>query len=240
MNNACPNCGALYNISSKDIGRRIACKKCRTPLTVDDAGIRLVEPSTSDVADDSVEEFEESTEGRGSRRPQRKSNGRRLTLPAWLSFSVVPTLLFGFGIFLVVVFSFFPVIDQAAVTRIQGKIDEGNAIDARDELRTNQLNNGNPSADDLEARNKRRSEWQKQQALLDSDKQIALAEASRALVWDKRGLLFGFIVLCFAGIGYLVTDQPPSRKILGAVLLVLIFLSVTNGGLMVSVGPIGP
>ena len=41
MNNNCPSCGALYNVASKDIGRRLKCKKCNSALTVTDAGLEM-------------------------------------------------------------------------------------------------------------------------------------------------------------------------------------------------------
>ena len=39
MNNACPECGAVYAVAEKDIGRRIACKKCNTALIVAEDGL---------------------------------------------------------------------------------------------------------------------------------------------------------------------------------------------------------
>src|SRR5690349_19401608 len=39
MNNTCPTCGALYNVASKDIGRRIKCKKCSAALIVTESGL---------------------------------------------------------------------------------------------------------------------------------------------------------------------------------------------------------
>ena len=41
MNNACPKCGRRYQVEPKDIGRRILCKQCGTPLIVTSAGLSL-------------------------------------------------------------------------------------------------------------------------------------------------------------------------------------------------------
>jgi hypothetical protein len=43
MNNACPGCGAVYAVAEKDIGRRIACKKCSASLIVAEDGLRYDE-----------------------------------------------------------------------------------------------------------------------------------------------------------------------------------------------------
>jgi predicted Zn finger-like uncharacterized protein len=43
MNNSCPECGAVYAVAEKDIGRRIACKKCNTALEVTDNGLKRVD-----------------------------------------------------------------------------------------------------------------------------------------------------------------------------------------------------
>jgi predicted Zn finger-like uncharacterized protein len=51
MNNTCPACGAAYNVSARDIGRRISCKKCGTPLAVTDP---ILEPVTEQNVHDVV------------------------------------------------------------------------------------------------------------------------------------------------------------------------------------------
>lgn len=47
MNNACPGCGAVYAVAEKDIGRRIACKKCSASLIVADDGLQLDEAAAA-------------------------------------------------------------------------------------------------------------------------------------------------------------------------------------------------
>lgn len=57
MNNACPECGAVYAVAEKDIGRRISCKKCSTALIVAEEGLRrddskaAVPPKKDDTAE---------------------------------------------------------------------------------------------------------------------------------------------------------------------------------------------
>jgi len=40
MNNACPECGPVYAVTANDVGQRIACKKCGTPLVVKADGLK--------------------------------------------------------------------------------------------------------------------------------------------------------------------------------------------------------
>ncbi|MCE9529742.1 MAG: hypothetical protein K8T89_01165 [Planctomycetes bacterium] len=39
MNNECPECGTKYSVTEENIGRRIACKKCFTPLLIEPEGL---------------------------------------------------------------------------------------------------------------------------------------------------------------------------------------------------------
>jgi hypothetical protein len=47
MNNACPGCGAVYAVAEKDVGRRIACKKCSAALIVAEDGLRYDEEAAA-------------------------------------------------------------------------------------------------------------------------------------------------------------------------------------------------
>ena len=41
MNNSCPNCGTVYNITPQLIGRSTTCKKCGAALVIDASGLQL-------------------------------------------------------------------------------------------------------------------------------------------------------------------------------------------------------
>ena len=41
MNNACPNCGTVYNITPQLIGKSTTCKKCGAGLVIDASGLQL-------------------------------------------------------------------------------------------------------------------------------------------------------------------------------------------------------
>ena len=41
MNNSCPNCGTVYNITPQLIGKSTTCKKCGASLVIDASGLQL-------------------------------------------------------------------------------------------------------------------------------------------------------------------------------------------------------
>jgi hypothetical protein len=41
MNNSCPNCGTVYNITPQLIGKSTTCKKCGAALVIDASGLQL-------------------------------------------------------------------------------------------------------------------------------------------------------------------------------------------------------
>src|SRR5262249_42489687 len=103
MNNTCPECEAVYTVAAKDVGRRIACKKCRTPLIVTERGLERDATAAADIDD-------------AERRPGAGFFERLRNL------ADVPTYLFGAGAFLVIYFLFAPLIDAAKVARREGDI----------------------------------------------------------------------------------------------------------------------
>ena len=124
MNNACPTCGAVYAVTTKDIGRKLKCKKCSTALAVTDAGL-VVDGSAAGHPGRPVacrrlrHRRRRSREHRGRRR--RSYSGRRGPgLGETLAkIGGIPTILFGFGTFLVLWFTFMDPIGQAAIDRAQ-------------------------------------------------------------------------------------------------------------------------
>lgn len=227
MNNLCPQCGALYTVTQRDLGRRIACKKCRAPLIVAEDGLRI-EENVAGANGSGIEIAEES-----STPPAAQT--RRGTSGAWRLRLDLPTALFGVGMFLVVLFSFFPTIDTAQVLREEAAVTQGRLEDQLDQLEVDQLEGSIRTREDKE-RAKRAEVWLDKERLLRVEAELAKADAQRIQVWNQRGLLLGFLILSFAGIGFMTTDQTTSRKILGGILLLLIFLAVTQGGVTVSIG----
>jgi DNA-directed RNA polymerase subunit M/transcription elongation factor TFIIS len=240
VNNECPACGAIYNVASKDIGRRLKCKKCNAALTVTDRGLEEdkgtgpappVESNPDrdrdrDDHDDSADD-EEPVKKKKKRRDD-YDRGPRIN-PLELV-GGIPTIIFAAGVFLVIVFTAFPIIGQAGSARANAYTQK-----LQNEQKQEIL--------DLKPRNKKESEWTDaekkrieeetpkiearyarliEQAALDADR-IRIAN-TREVWFEMYGLMFGFVLVAFGCIGYLRTDQHLVLKIVAGTILAFIML----------------
>jgi predicted Zn finger-like uncharacterized protein len=136
MNNACPSCGAVYAVTAKDIGRKLKCKKCQSALIVADSGLEIDGPGgpppslpaheesfASAVADDGEGDDSEevvtkkSKKGKKDKPPRQPTDYKALAAQATAfssKFGGISTLLFGFGVFLVIWFVFQSKIGEAS------------------------------------------------------------------------------------------------------------------------------
>ncbi|HYH64572.1 MAG TPA: MJ0042-type zinc finger domain-containing protein [Urbifossiella sp.] len=232
MNNTCPTCGAVYNVTSKDVGRRIRCKKCQTGLTVATSGLELDEPtaplpSRSAPAPAPVELDDE--DDRPRRRPARgpSFDARKV----FKDFGGVPSLLFGFGAFLVIVFLFQPIIGVAAVSRAEGTRERLDLEWAGILRKMNKDKKANP--DDVEAA---REKFFKENDRDKAEDNIGYerVSAKRSRWFEMYGMMFGFLFLMAGSLGYMMPEQTTVRRILGTVVLgaqmLIIFLVFGAGG----------
>ena len=237
MNNTCPTCGAVYNVTSKDIGRRIRCKKCQTGLTVTDTGLVLDDPSgaaapvpaarPAPVAP--VGDFDD-VDDRPRRKPAARGGMSLDMMKTFKDFGGVPSLLFGFGAFLVIVFLFQPIIGNAAVSRAEGTRERMD-LEWAGQLRKLQKDKKTP--EDIEAA--------REKFFKDNDRDRAEDNIGYERVSTKRsrwfemyGMMFGFLFLMAGSLGYMMPDQTTVRRILGTVVLgaqmLIIFLVFGVGG----------
>ena len=253
MNNACPECGAVYAVAEKDIGRRIACKKCLTALIVADEGLKREDdagdvprrrernPDEDDRGSKRSEPDEEEPVGRKSRgnRKARSGPGAGELLNKLKSLADVATWLYAFGLLLTIYSFYTPQIDQAKIASREGDLQQAAVEDAQDERDINQRNDGKPSDGDREARKKRKKEYDdKDHPRMSDKKSLAEASSKQASWWNIMYRLIGFAVLAFGSIMYLTGDHDKMRRILGGVTLLLILLKVVGGsmGLAVHMG----
>jgi hypothetical protein len=244
MNNVCPVCGALYNVAPKDLGRRLRCKKCSASLKVTDDGLEL-DSSGSPPADEEQppepereERRDDGPEDEPRRRKKRKWAGERERGPSPVErLGGLPTVLFGAGVFLVIVFVSFPIIGRAASER---------AAAYKERLENDR------EQEKLDVRpRKPRTEWSEaERARVDEETPKIEAKYSRLIeraeldakgtkianvrdAWfEAYGLMFGFLLLSFGCIGYLRTEQPLVLRIVAATILtlvVLVFLAKFTG-----------
>jgi hypothetical protein len=232
VNNTCPSCGAVYNVAAKDAGRRIRCKKCSAGLVVTDAGLEVDAPAAPGPARSpapAADDYEDDAPRRGRGRSPR--GGLALDpVQIFKDFGGVPSLLFGFGAFLVIVFLFQPIIGGAAVSRAEGASER---IDLEWKVQERKLRKDKKTDEEV---SKEREKFYK-----DNDKDRAEENVGFERVGVKRsrwfemyGMMFGFLFLMAGSLGYMTPGQTTVRRILGTVVLgaqvLIIFLIFAAGG----------
>lgn len=244
MNNTCPSCGAQYNVAAKDIGRRIKCKKCGTPLIVAESGLEVDDPDAiprpepvppaADAADEFEDEDDRPRRGRGRDRDR----GRRTAGPGFNPLAAlakiggIPTILFGFGAFLVIVFLFMPIIGHAAVERAQGAVER---VDLQWKTKEREMRKEKKSEEDI---TKAREDFykKKDKEALDEDVGYERIGNKRSRWFEMYGMMFGFLLLMVGSIGYMMPEQTTVRRILGTIVLgtqviiIFIIFAASGGG----------
>lgn len=227
VNNNCPGCGAIYNVAAKDIGRKLKCKKCSMALEVTEAGLeedrggasKPAPPVPAAVVADEDDNEPVVKKGKASK------FARTPGVNPLDAVGGVPTVLFAFGVFLVIVFTSLPIIGQAGTDRAAAYV-ERLALEREQKLEA------------LKPKGKKETEWTEgeRNKLMEDGKKIdedydkkikdakneqrATAISNRRDVWMERyGLMFGFIFVSFGCIGYLRSQQPLTLRIVAAVVL---------------------
>src|SRR5260370_15859198 len=218
MNANCPNCGAVYTISPQHVGRQVTCRKCSSALVIAADGLHLADVPEAALVDDEADEANEEIPVRQARKRPR-THGDPGGLASILGESVdIPTLLFGAGAFFVILFLFFPLIDQAKVNRRQAAMTEGERRERRRDQEFNEKKNKDDK--DEELRKKQREAWEKEKKSLQEDIDDAQTSVLRAPYWYRWGMMFGFLLLAGAWLGYMSPNQPtirpPTRRIITA------------------------
>jgi predicted Zn finger-like uncharacterized protein len=248
VNQNCPSCGALYNVAEKDIGRKLKCKKCGTSLKVTDKGLEtdsgtassppVSDPKPAPVSAEIDDADEEEEEERSSKKKKKdkdrdrdrdRDRNREPGVNPLVAIGGIPTVLFGIGVFFVIVFTSLPVIGDAGSERAAlyyRKLELER--DAKIKDKEPKKKQSEWTADDTkafnEAADKIREDYRKQidEAKVDAARTVI---ANRRDLWMERyGLMFGFLFLSFGCIGYLRTEQPLVLKIVAAVVLALMLL----------------
>lgn len=255
MNNACPSCGAVYAVASKDVGRKIKCKKCGSSLRVDEEGlVEDVPPPEPPEVDDEEE----------SPRSSKKSKRAPMAKPDFGAIieklGGMPAALFGFGLFLTIWFFFQSVISapggasdnraQAAYSRVQ--------LELKQEIRKSREEKEEPEPPEPPADNADQNARKAYQDAFDAyrtakaawDKDVAkkkkdlekkyrkpLNEAgddytsaqisnARGVWWDQYGLMFGFLFLSFGCVAYVRSDGNLILRIVAGTILTVLMMAI--------------
>ncbi len=259
MNNACPECGAVYAVAEKDVGRRIACKKCNTALIVKDEGLvrdDIAATSKREDApdrdrprarddDDRPRRRDEEDDDRPRRRRDRDDDdvGERPRKPrgpgmgeyikklkGMGGMADVSTWLYGIGLLLTIYSFFSPQLDRANIAGREGVSDYAKLEDDADERDTAARNDNKPTDAEKESRKKRKLEYDKDKPRLEDKAKYAEAGAKRAQWTNIMLRVIGFVVLAIGAIGYLTGEQSQFKRVLGGVTILLILLQVIGGG----------
>lgn len=242
MNQNCPACGALYNVAEKDVGRRLKCKKCNTALTVTDKGLEEDRGTgSSPPAGDDKPDRNDRDRDRDDRddEPRKKKRDRpERTGPGFFSQFVaqiggVPTVLFGVGVFFVILFTFMTEIGTAATARADAakrKLEAEKALELRDLLPKGKSDDTQLNPDERKVYDNKKKDvearYDPQIARADDEAKLTRANNDRALWMERYGLMFGFMFVAFGCLGYLRTAQPLVLQIVAAVILAFMMMVV--------------
>jgi hypothetical protein len=151
-------------------------------------------------------------------------------LQIFKDFGGVPTLLFGFGAFLVIVFLFQPIIGTAAVSRAVGAKQR---LDLDWSVQERKLRKENKTQADIDAA---REKFDKDYDRPRVEEAAAYEQVSvlRSRWFEMYGMMFGFLFLMAGCLGYMMPEQTTVRRILGTVVLgaqiLIIFIVFAAGG----------
>jgi len=234
VNNTCPKCGAIYNVASKDIGRRIKCKKCGSSLEVRDSGLEIEDPNAPPPIT-GVPAEEVDLEDAPRRKKDRRTAGPAFN-PMELLAKVggIPTILFGFGIFIVLFTGFQDAIGKAKIDKRQAAIEEGQARVNGDQRRYDE-NKNKTSADDEKIKQAKEN-WEKEKKGLEEDKLVSELANKRGAYIDRYVLMLGFLLIAFGCMGYLVADYGMVLRIVAAVILLFMVMAMFKASIGQSVG----
>jgi hypothetical protein len=251
----------LYNVTDKDVGRRLKCKKCSASLKVTGAGLE------ADARTDSTPSGEArplpvpdpDADGRTDEpRPRRRVNRDRERRPLAVrvgdavdAVGGIPTALFGAGVFLVIFFAFMDEIGRAGIARADAGIEKVKADQAarlREALPAGKSDPGELTEDERKTYQEKESKIRKAFAvrLADAKEEAEFTRLNTARsVWVERyGLMFGFMFVAFGCLGYLRSEQALTLKIVAGVILafmmMMVFVSVGGRGCRSGPGEVAP
>lgn len=233
MQNTCPNpgCGAMYNLTAQHVGRSFVCKKCGATLHVTDGGLELAGGAPSGAM--GVEPFPSSSEEpTPMRRPTRTGGGAGAYFGEFWNRvrSDASTWLFGIGAFFTIVCLFFPLLDR-------GKILDREAALAASERHEKRLNEDlarrirekgeSEFAKEKESREKAYKHWQEIEKPKLQDRVDAARDSAKTWkYWYDWGMMWGFLFLALAALGYLTPQQPTIRRVVGSIILCAMMLLI--------------
>jgi hypothetical protein len=234
LNNACPTCGAIYNVFPKDVGRRIKCKKCGSSLEVRDSGLEIEDPNAPPpVTGKPVEESE--VDESPKRKKDRRTSGPAFN-PAELlkQLGGIPTILFALGLFLVIFTGFQEAIGKAKLDKRQAAIDEIQAeVNGAQRKYEEKKEHTDQETKDLQ---QLRESYDKKKKLAEEDRTISELANKRSSYMDKYVLMLGFLLIAFGCLGYLISDFGMVLRVVAAIILLFMVMALFKASVGQSAG----
>ncbi len=228
MQNTCPNptCGAMYNLTSQHIGRSFACKKCGSTLVVTATGLELA--GAQPVGTEPVVQplGEEPSPMRS--RPSVGIGAGAAFAQFWERIkSDASTWLLGVGLFFVVVCLFWPLLDRAKIDRREAKISAGERKLQRLEEKIRAESDQKEKEKLQKSLDDTRKKWQEnEKPKLQEDLDDMRDSAKSWRYWYDWGMMWGFLFLGYAALGYLTPQQPTIRRVVGSIVLCAMLLLI--------------
>ncbi len=236
MQNTCPNpnCGAMYNLTAQHVGRSFACKKCGATLVVSASGLEIAGPPPVVEAMGYPSADEPPLP---SRRPRTGPGAGAFFAQAWERIrSDAATWVFGAGAFFVILCLFFPLLDHARVLRREAKLAARDRQEQRlnAELRRKEAELRGKGEDpdkvlkkEKEEREKAYKRWQEEEKpRMEQDVDDARDTESAWRYWYHWGMMWGFLFLAYAALGYLTPTQATIRRVVGSIIICAMMLLI--------------
>jgi hypothetical protein len=237
MVHLCPQvkCTAEYHLDEADEGKSFRCDMCDSLLLFEAGSLSLV----SDTSPENAENTPVSISlDKQEKAPMLSSSTEEKSIVS-IVFSWFFALLFAFGSFLVVLFFFLPIIDQASLSRQQVRIDAGDRQQQRlDDRLWNRRRNprdpfnrdkdrdfrdrdgqAQPNEEAIKKRKNERVEWDKKADKLEEELDDTRGNARGRMYFYAWGMLFGFLILGLASVGFLSFGPTTTRRIFGGIVI---------------------
>lgn len=227
MKNTCPypGCGAAYDLTGQAVGTRFSCKQCGQYLVVGSDGLQrapgpVVPPPVNSVAQGSSAPASPPASSAAT------TNGNAVThpnsLPSPLAGADRGTWLFVSGTIITLCTLFFPSIDQAKVARLEAMIVAG-------DLRQQRIDaEGAREGGDAKGAAAAKERWRVRKADLEESAESAEMWRRGWMYWYRYLSLIGFVLLVFGSVAYMDSQQPPVRRVVGAIVLTALVLVVLS------------
>ena len=153
------------------------------------------------------------------------------------------TILFVVGAMLVILFMFLPLLAQASLSGQQASIDAGDLKQKRLDDKLSNRKDPDAKPPTQEAQDKRaeeRKKWDKSKDSMRDDleeSQISVRGRQSFYTW---GLLFGFLILAGASVGFLSYGPTTARRVVGGIVIVaeilMIFSAILHFSFSIALG----